>query len=623
MRHFILTFLCIIALNNLHSQTPGNVSTNLVLWLKPSSFTLGTWKDLSTVKNDFAQGTIARRPALATTYVNYNSVVEFTGSSLGSSDSKYMDGKRILADGLKNFSVFTMAFPKSNNGTYSAIIEFKVGYDSRFEVQGSTSMRFSMPQTSSASGTPESLSPVQTGLPDLRANIGSSVANGTSNLTGLNGVDGTGVASPLIKAGTSNSNSRLGSLARGPLNAYIGDIIVYNSNVSTIERRKIESYLAIKYGVTLGNDYVNTEETTIYTVSAYNKNIIGLGRDDNTTLLQKQSRDASDSIRIYLSTLTTTNAANTGTITNDVSHLMLGNNGGKMASTYTATGEMPAGLFSRLEREWKVTKTNFVNSFSVDLRLSTAAIPGSINPADLRLLVDDDGNFGTGGTNSYYNGDGTGMVISYSSGMIKVANLSATHFPNNSTKYFSIASINSSTPLPIELLYFDAIPHVTSVTLNWKTGSERNNDYFTVERSVNGMEWFEIGRVKGAGSSSTALNYEFFDESPLEGISYYRLKQTDYDGEFVYSAPKSVNFIKSSEHAISIFPNPAMDQFTIEGIWSELKETRIYTVLGQDVTDMTEKVSQEKTRIVFDISKLKAGTYYVKTKTTTNKVMKE
>jgi hypothetical protein len=90
-------------------------------------------------------------------------------------------------------------------------------------------------------------------------------------------------------------------------------------------------------------------------------------------------------------------------------------------------------------------------------------------------------------------------------------------------------------PLPIELLSFTAKYQDGIVLLNWATGSEINNDYFTLERSRDALNAEIIGFVDGAGNSSRTLHYQFVDRDPLPGISYYRLKQTDYDGSFEYS----------------------------------------------------------------------------------------
>ncbi len=101
--------------------------------------------------------------------------------------------------------------------------------------------------------------------------------------------------------------------------------------------------------------------------------------------------------------------------------------------------------------------------------------------------------------------------------------------------YFTLSSTNATNPLPITLLYFDAKYIEQWVDLNWATSSELNNDYFTVERSSDGKSFELLLQLPGSGTISGTTNYQSVDERPLPGVSYYRLKQTDYDGKFSYS----------------------------------------------------------------------------------------
>ncbi|MEO5572789.1 MAG: hypothetical protein ABIT08_15525, partial [Bacteroidia bacterium] len=96
--------------------------------------------------------------------------------------------------------------------------------------------------------------------------------------------------------------------------------------------------------------------------------------------------------------------------------------------------------------------------------------------------------------------------------------------------------ISQSSPLPVELVSFSAKAiDNKEVLCQWTTASEINNDYFTIERSRNGRDFEEAGKVNGAGNSTVAINYSFIDKDPYKGIAYYRLKQTDSNGQFSYS----------------------------------------------------------------------------------------
>jgi hypothetical protein len=99
-----------------------------------------------------------------------------------------------------------------------------------------------------------------------------------------------------------------------------------------------------------------------------------------------------------------------------------------------------------------------------------------------------------------------------------------------------------TTILPIELLYFKGNPLGTNSNLvEWSTSSEINNGYFTIERSENAVNFNSIGTLNGAGNSNTQLFYQLIDDTPYSGINYYRLKQTDFDGNFSYSEIIAIN----------------------------------------------------------------------------------
>lgn len=103
---------------------------------------------------------------------------------------------------------------------------------------------------------------------------------------------------------------------------------------------------------------------------------------------------------------------------------------------------------------------------------------------------------------------------------------------NTFGNYAIARSVDS--PLPVELLTFTAQSWNDFVSLMWATATETNNDFFTIQRSHDGLTFHDIGRVKGRGFSSRIARYTFEDVAPVSGISYYRLKQTDYDGKWEY-----------------------------------------------------------------------------------------
>ncbi len=132
--------------------------------------------------------------------------------------------------------------------------------------------------------------------------------------------------------------------------------------------------------------------------------------------------------------------------------------------------------------------------------------------------------------------------------------------------------------LPIELALFQANVFKNGVRLDWVTNTEINNDYFTLERSQTGETFEEIGRVQGAGNSGVQRNYHFTDESPITGRSYYRLKQTDFDGKYTYSEIRTVRFEKTEFSQLEIekvWPNPFEERFDITYILPQDGEVKM------------------------------------------------
>ena len=118
------------------------------------------------------------------------------------------------------------------------------------------------------------------------------------------------------------------------------------------------------------------------------------------------------------------------------------------------------------------------------------------------------------------------------------------------------------TPLPIELLAFNAVPEATRVLLHWATASGTENERFTIERTVDGTSWEVIGTVPGAGTSLSTIHYNTNDEAPLPGLSFYRLRQTDLSGTETWSNAVAVNFAART-NTFHLFPNPAQMQVVL------------------------------------------------------------
>lgn len=176
--------------------------------------------------------------------------------------------------------------------------------------------------------------------------------------------------------------------------------------------------------------------------------------------------------------------------------------------------------------------------------------------------------------------------------------------------------------LPIELLKFDATAvNNRWVKLDFETATETNNAYFVIERSQDGINWEEVEELAGAGTTLTPQYYTATDHSPYLGTSYYRLKQTDFDGSFSYSPIVSVTLSKSIDADISIFPNPTKDILNIQGTQEVLGNISILNTLGQEVSSRISKVAYSNSTVI-DLSGLENGIYLIRVANRTYKVRK-
>ena len=171
-----------------------------------------------------------------------------------------------------------------------------------------------------------------------------------------------------------------------------------------------------------------------------------------------------------------------------------------------------------------------------------------------------------------------------------------------------------SHPLPIELVQFSAIKHDENVNVSWTTASETNNEYFTLERSYDGEKWETIYVCDGIGTSTIEQTYSFIDRNARSGVNYYRLKQTDFDGQFTYSAVKSVLFDNNS-FSVMVYPIPAKAEditIAINGIKATQAVLRIIDETGRQIFNGQIDVSKKTCKLhLSDICYLTSGNYII------------
>lgn len=152
---------------------------------------------------------------------------------------------------------------------------------------------------------------------------------------------------------------------------------------------------------------------------------------------------------------------------------------------------------------------------------------------------------------------------------------------NNFHTFFALGNPpGGGNPLPIELATFSATLVNKQVDVKWTTQAEINNHYFTIERSADNVTFSELGRVDGAGNTTTTQNYSFTDFHPLTGVSYYRLKQTDYDGKCAYFPVSVIRNIRKG--TFLVYPNPSTSQVVHLNYGDD--QLKYFTITVQDIT---------------------------------------
>jgi hypothetical protein len=177
------------------------------------------------------------------------------------------------------------------------------------------------------------------------------------------------------------------------------------------------------------------------------------------------------------------------------------------------------------------------------------------------------------------------------------------------TNFGTWAVARQDAPLPIELISFNAqVVKNKEVLCDWLTASEINNDYFTLERSRNNYNFEFVAQIDGAGNSTLLNTYSFTDKNPYSGVSYYRLKQTDFDGSLSYSKSVAVNF--SKDNTFNVYPSltSGILYITFSNVSSD-SEVFITDLQGRLL--ISKPISRNIHKVEVNIESFASGTYFV------------
>lgn len=391
-----------------HAQSPGGVSANLKTWYKANTGVTGTsavsaWADQSGNSLNVAQATASRQPSLAPTSpaFNFNRSLSFSGTnqleykaarfmSTTSSGTMFGAASNNLDGGYENLGVLGIDNP--HMGTLSG--------DQIMWMNTSSPVRIDHP-------TPL--------IKDKTHILGYFWNGGGPNVGSGLRQDGVEFFEPNTEAtGVGNSGVVDGMWTIGGYqyvenwHGNIAEIILYDRNLTAVEKDRVETYMSVKYGTTLSHNYLSADGTTIYNVATYGSHITSIGRDDASSLNQKQSKSVNTGSIVTIG-LGTAVVADQSTIaasfSADKSFDIIGDNG--LPSSY-ATAFLPQtyispvpSAFRLMSRIWRVQETGTVGTITVSVPTTTKAevllvsnsatfTPGSAT--EITLTPDGNGN---------------------------------------------------------------------------------------------------------------------------------------------------------------------------------------------------------------------------------------
>ncbi|MES2515066.1 MAG: T9SS type A sorting domain-containing protein [Bacteroidota bacterium] len=553
-------FLCVFFLSFVAiSQTgPAGIGTsvNNVLWLKADKGTsssinntaISNWADQSGNGISVTQTIAAQQPSFATNVLNGFPAIQF--DNIKNTNDKMTAPDNAVLDNTAGYTFFTISKPMlyEAGGNDARVILSKrnnVDTEESFMLFHYTSNYFhvDLQTTNNRINTgPVSFSLTSNCLIDV-------VYDGSLTSTARGKVYSAG---SLIKTATeasatipdNNSPLVIGStdLTDGrPFGGYIGEIIVYREALNKASRIIVDNYLSAKYNIALAvNDkYAGDNVGT----GDYDRDVAGVGQDT----IQPGSVVGSNLSFSATATSGMGISVNSGLNVGDyvlAGHAVV-NNYVNLTDVAGISGASPA----RWQRTWYVDVTNAgaVIQADIDFDMTAGGMTGTtpLTASNYKLLY-------RAGTSGAWSQVATASSISGTRVIFNSYN-----FNNNADDgYYTIGTMNyTASPLPIELISFDAIMNDKNVDITWATATESNNDYYTIEKSKDGISFETVSIVDAAGNSLSTIHYKDVDYKPYDGISYYRLKQTDYNGTFSYSRIVAVNYT-TDDDGITMFPNP-------------------------------------------------------------------
>jgi hypothetical protein len=439
---------------------------------------------------------------------------------------------------------------------------------------------------------------------------------GSGSVLNMNGLDArTGIVRGGYTSTTMTDIPQIGdrSTSDGKMNGDIAEIVVYSAANSITLRNKVESYLALKYGITLGNatspiSYTSSAGTVFWTgLAAYQHNIFGIGTDNGSGLVQTSSNsnnsgsgDGTGQSGLGNLVLKTSSPLTNGQF------LMVGTDSAALTEeTITAAIGPAAAIGSkRLVRTWKAQTTGAVSSVNLSFDMTGLTLSGGTTATNYYLLIDNDGdgNFTTG-TQTYVPASGiSGNLISFS----------GTSALANGVVFTLITLPTTFVLLPNWWQGFTASAAGRSVTLHWNTAADLPIDYFNVYHSTDGTTFIPIAQLPLTTVMPPA-GMSYVVSEPGKGTYFYRLRAVLKDGAENYSMIRSVKI--SASQRLKILSNPVVGgelRLQFHASASESVIVSLFSASGSRQLTRIWSVAPGENLLTMDIHRLGEGLYFLR-----------
>jgi hypothetical protein len=571
---------------------PGGVgktdgSSSLRLWLDASDVSTKTlnvtnvtqWNDKSGNGYNASQATASQQPANNGTGINSRQTITFDGTN----DRFDLPNASVLANNAP-FSFFALVKPSIVAAEHTI---FSAGTNANYIHLGIVGTIFFYDQSSTTIVATGGLTTLSSGTAYIYyAQATSSVSlylNGTIDIPD----------DPITTAAIPNDERSIGGPTSGftPWAGDIAEVVVYNVALNSAERTIVGSYLAAKWGTTFsGSKYTGFN-------SSYTNDVVGIGLESDGANHDAQGAGIrlSDGGNLF-----------------DVGGYLLA---GHQNSTGTTASDVVSGVTKRWSRIWYIDQTGAsLLPITIAFDFGDAGFNGNpANAANYKLL---------------YRSGTSGNFSSVTTNFSSIVNTDQVEFEIDSQNildgYYTLGTTNEATsPLPVELVSFNASPKDNSVELKWTSATEANNYGFEIERKVlsnreTANNWQKVGSLEGSGTSSSPHDYSFIDHNLAPGRYAYRIRQINADGSFTYTkeVDLEVNLAPRVFALGQNYPNPFNPttdiEFTIPS--DGLSTLRVYNAIGQKVATLFDGVAkaEEYHHVVFDASRLASGIYFAR-----------